>query len=182
MSADLPHLCVLIESSVRALSTGYYTAAQIESALRYLFGPDTRLIDDRTYFVIEDEAGALVAAGGWSRRRTLYGGDQMKAADDPLLDPETDSARLRAFFVHTTWSRRGLARRLFEQCATEATRAGFHSLELAATLPGELLYLALGFAPTDRTEARLPDGESLALVHMRCSLPSVRSTSALNPS
>ncbi len=164
--ADLPRLHTLIEASVRALSTGYYTAAQIESALRYVFGPDTQLIEDGTYFVIENEAGALVAAGGWSRRRTLYGGDQMKAAADPLLDPETAAARIRAFFVHPHWSRRGLARQLFERCAEDAMRAGFRSLELAATLPGEPLYRALGFAPITRTESPLPDGEVLPLVHM----------------
>ncbi|QJW92622.1 GNAT family N-acetyltransferase [Frigoriglobus tundricola] len=163
---DLPRLHALIESSVRALSAGYYTAAQIESALRYVFGPDTRLIDDGTYFVIENEAGVLVAAGGWGRRRTLYGGDQMKAAADPLLDPLTDAARIRAFFVHPDWSRRGLARQLFERCAEDAARAGFCSLELAATLPGEPLYRALGFTPVSRTESPLPDGEMLPLVHM----------------
>ena len=81
---DIPGLRALIEQSVRALSVGYYSAPQVESALRYVFGPDTQLIADRTYFVIEDEAGALVAAGGWSRRRTLYGGDQMKGRRIPF--------------------------------------------------------------------------------------------------
>src|SRR5829696_5257767 len=94
--ADVPRLCELIDRSVRALSAGYYTPAQIESALTHVFGPDTRLIDDGTYFVIETDAGELVAAGGWSRRRTLYGGDQMKSSEDLLLDPATEPARIRA--------------------------------------------------------------------------------------
>src|SRR5262245_10112134 len=110
--ADVPALRHLIEQSVRALSVGYYTPAQIESALRHVFGPDTQLIADQTYYVIVDD-GALAAAGGWSRRRTLYGGDQMKAAEDPLLDPATESARIRAFFVHPAWARGGLGRQLF---------------------------------------------------------------------
>src|SRR5262245_12507363 len=96
---DIPALRELIEQSVRALSVGYYTGPQIESALRYVFGPDTQLIADQTYYVVESETGELVAAGGWSRRRTLYGGDQMKGAEDPLLDPTTEAARIRAFFV-----------------------------------------------------------------------------------
>src|SRR5262245_21762149 len=121
-SADVPRLHELIERSVRELSVGYYTAAQIESSLRHVFGPDTQLIEDQTYFVIEGPAGELVAAGGWSRRQTLYGGDQMKSAADPLLDPATQPARIRAFFVHPDWARRGLARQLFERCATEAAR------------------------------------------------------------
>ena len=82
--------------------------------------------------MIEDGAGELVAAGGWGRRQTLHGGDQMKGADDPLLDPATDAARIRAFFVHPAWARRGLARRLFERCAADAYAAGFRALELTA--------------------------------------------------
>src|SRR5258708_2247737 len=121
--ADVPRLRELIDRSVRALSAGYYTPAQIESALTHVFGPDTRLIDDGTYFVIESAAGELVAAGGWSRRRTLYGGDQMKSSEDPLLDHTTEPARVRAFYVHPSWARRGLARSLFERCAADAALA-----------------------------------------------------------
>lgn len=163
---DTPLLRGLIELSVRGLSTGYYSDRQVESALRYVFGPDTRLIADHTYYVAERGAGELVAAGGWSRRRTRYGGDQMKAADDPLLDPATDAARLRAFFVHPGWARRGLGRRLFDRCAADAVAAGFRALELVATLPGEPLYRALGFTPVERAEAVLPDGEVLPVLHM----------------
>src|SRR5262245_30314693 len=172
-SADVPRLHELIERSVRELSVGYYSAAQIESSLRHVFGPDTQLIEDQTYFVIEGPAGELVASGGWSRQ-TLYGGDQMKSAADPLLDPATQPARIRAFFVHPDWARRGLARQLFEQCAAEAARAGFRVLELGATLPGEPLYRALGFVLVERTEAKLPDGEVLPILHMRYELPAPR--------
>ena len=163
--ADTPTVRQLIELSVRGLSVGYYTLPQIESALKYVFGPDTQLIADRTYFVIEHESEGLVAAAGWSRRRTLYGGDQMKSQADPLLDPATDAARIRAFFVHPAWSRRGLARQLFERCATDATRAGFKEMELMATLPGEPLYRALGFLEIERVEDELPDGVRLPVVH-----------------
>ena len=165
--ADIPALRRLIEASVRGLSAGYYTEAQAEKrACGTCSGRTRRLIADRTYYVITDEGGELVAAGGWGRRRTLHGGDQMKAADDPLLDPATDAARIRAFFVHPAWARRGLARRLFERCAADAFTAGFRSLELMATLPGEPLYRALGFEPRDRSAAALPDGEVLAIVRM----------------
>jgi GNAT superfamily N-acetyltransferase len=163
---DIPGLHGLIEQSVRALSTPFYTGPQIESALQYVFGPDSQLIGDRTYYVIESDEGELVAAGGWSRRRTLYGGDQMKGADDPLLDPTLEAARIRAFFVHPAWARRGLGRQLFERCAEDAAMAGFRKLELMATLPGEPLYRALGFAQLERIVAPLPDGEMLPVVHM----------------
>ena len=164
--ADIPALRDLIEQSARAVSVGYYTCTQVESALRYVFGPDTQLIADRTYYVIEGPAGELVAAGGWSRRRTLYGGDQMKGAEDPLLDPATDAARIRAFFVHPAWVRRGLGRRLFDQCAADAAGGGFRALELMATLPGEPLYCAVGFVEVERLVTPLPDGEALPVVRM----------------
>jgi hypothetical protein len=97
--ADVPALRTLIAESVRGLSVGYYTPAQAESALVHIFGPDTQLIADGTYYVVES-AGTLVAAGGWSRRGTLYGGDQTKSGEDLALDPSVEPARIRAFFVH----------------------------------------------------------------------------------
>jgi GNAT superfamily N-acetyltransferase len=165
-SSDIPELRQLIEVSVRGLSRGYYTTQKIESALRYVFGPDTQLIADGTYYVIEGSTGELIGAGGWSYRRTLYGGDQMKQVADLLLDPDTEAARLRAFFVHPAAARCGLGRRLFHRCATDAARAGFRMLELMATLPGERLYLALGFVPLERSVVELPDREMLEVVRM----------------
>lgn len=166
LRTDLPALERLIDASVRALSAGYYTPAQVESGLRFVFGPDTQLIDDGTYFVVETDGG-LAAAGGWSHRRTLYGGDQSKQGPDPELDPATEPARIRAFFVHPSHARRGLARMIHDRCVGDARAQGFRELELMATLPGEPLYLALGFAPLEREAPRLPDGERLPMVRMR---------------
>ena len=164
-AADLPALHRLIDASVRELSRDVYTAAEIESGLRHVFGPDTRLIADGTYFVFDDR-GTLAAAGGWSRRDTLYGGDQAKRGDDPLLDPAVQPARIRAFFVNPRYARRGLGRSLLAHCTAEAARHGFTSLELMATLPGEPLYLAMGFAAIERVAAPLPDGVALRMVRM----------------
>ncbi|HEV2749829.1 MAG TPA: GNAT family N-acetyltransferase [Gemmatimonadales bacterium] len=166
---DVPALADLIRVSVRELSHGYYSSEQIESAIRHVFGPDTQLIADQTYYVIA--AGrALAAAGGWSRRRHLYGGDQMRGAEDPLLDPATEAARIRAFFVHPSWARRGLGRRLFEHCAAAAAQAGFRTLELMATLPGVPLYKALGFAECERVTPTLADGVPFPVVRMARSI------------
>jgi len=170
--ADVPALRVLVEESVRGLSAGYYSGEQVESALRFLLGSDTRLIDDGTYYVAEAGAGGLVAAGGWGRRRTTHGGDRARAGGgDDLLDPATDPARIRAFFVHPAWARRGLGRLLFGRCAADAAAAGFRALELVATLPGEPLYRALGFAALDRSEVAMPDGLTLPVVRMIRPLP-----------
>jgi GNAT superfamily N-acetyltransferase len=163
---DLPALRQLIGDSVRGLSASYYSAEQVESALVHVFGPDTQLIADRTYYVIEVD-GELAAAGGWSRRHTLFGGDQMKDDEDPLLDPATEPARIRAFFVHPAYARRGLGRRLFEECLAAARSAGFRTLELAATLPGEPLYASLGFTVVERIAVSMPGGVELPLARMR---------------
>ena len=163
--ADIPQVQALIAASVRGLSAGHYTPEQVESALLHMFGVDSQLIDDGSYLVIED-AGRITAAGGWSARRTLFGGDQMKGGEDPLLDPATEPARIRAFFVHPAWARRGLARLLFARCQEEAGQAGFRSLELLSTLPGEPLYTALGFTVMERVTVRLPDGVTIAGARM----------------
>lgn len=162
---DLPALGALIPASVRGLSGAWYTPEQIESAIRHVFGADTQLIADGTYFVAED-GGTIAGCGGWSRRRTLYGGDQMKESADPLLDQARDAARIRAFFVHPAYARRGVGARILGACVDAAREAGFRSLELMATLPGVPLYERFGFEPAERVESTLPDGVTVAFVRM----------------
>jgi GNAT superfamily N-acetyltransferase len=164
-AADLPVLDELIPLSVRALSQTHYSRTQIDSAIQFVFGPDTQLISDGTYFVADVEH-TIVGCGGWSRRRTLYGGDQMKAAEDPLLIPETEAARIRAFFVHPAWARRGIGSALLSACFQAAAEAGFHRLELVATLPGVALYRSFGFEEAETLESVLPDGVQIPFLRM----------------
>jgi GNAT superfamily N-acetyltransferase len=163
--ADVPALRTLIAESVRGLSAGYYTPEQAESALVHVFGADTQLIADGTYYVVESGA-ALVAAGGWSARRTLFGGDQTKSGEDSALDPSVEPARIRAFFVHPAWARRGLGRLLFEHCLNAARATGFRELTLVATLPGVPLYRALGFEAQESFAVPMPNGLELPVVRM----------------
>ena len=163
---DVPLLRSLIARSGRELSAGYYSPEQAEALTTHIFGVDSQLIADGTYFVIETESG-IVACGGWSKRRTLFGGDQAKAGPDPLLDPAAEPARIRAFFVDPAMARRGLGRRLMHECIEEARAAGFHMLELASTLPGEPLYLACGFTRTGQFELDLPGNIRVPLSRMR---------------
>jgi GNAT superfamily N-acetyltransferase len=163
---DVPALQQLIAVSVRGLSKNYYTIAQIESAIKYIFGIDTQLINDGTYYLVEDDS-TIIACGGWSRRNTLYGGDQHKAKDDPMLDPLKDAARIRAFFVHPNYARKGIGTMMMNLCESAAQQNGFRSFELGATLPGVPLYERLGYITLERIDASLPDGEVLGIVKMR---------------
>jgi N-acetylglutamate synthase-like GNAT family acetyltransferase len=169
--SDVSELQALIARSGRELSAGFYTEAQAEAITVHVFGVDTQLIDDGTYFAIE-HAGRIVACGGWSKRRTLFGGDQTKAGPDPELDPETEPARIRAFFVAPDMARRGLGRQLMQQCFEEAYAAGFRTLELVSTLPGEPLYLASGFSVVERFALSLPADVQVPVSRMRRALGS----------
>ena len=165
-SDDIPQLNQLIALSVRGLSADYYTPSQIESAIKYVFGVDTQLVTDGTYYIAEI-GKIIVGCGGWSKRNTLYGGDQHKEIEDPLLDPEYDAARIRAFFVHPDYARRGVGRHIINVCEAEARKSGFASFELGATLPGVPLYMAVGYEAVERVDTVLPDGEVLGILKMR---------------
>ena len=162
---DIPFLQQLIAASVRGLSTAYNTPNQIESAIKYIFGIDTQLIIDGTYYVAQVD-DSIVGCGGWSKRNTLYGGDQHKAVEDPLLDPAQDAARIRAFFVHPDWARKGIGKHIMQVCETAAMENGFSSFQLGATLPGVPLYEVMGYRPVEHIEQPLPDGEVLPIVKM----------------
>ena len=163
---DRPALERLIAESARGLSRGDYSEAQVEAALASIFGVDTDLIRDGTYYVAEagDEP---VGCGGWSKRRTLFGGDRFAARDSGSLDPRTEPAKIRAFFVHPGWARRGVAGRILETCEREAKAEGFRSLELMATLPGVPFYAARGYEGTERVSYEIADGVKIEFVPMR---------------
>lgn len=163
---DRPAIKELIAESARGLSRDDYTGPQVEAAINSVFGVDTDLILDGTYFVAELGV-ALVGCGGWSRRRTLFGGDQYAGRDSGMLDPESEPARIRAFFVHPAHARRGLGRAILAACEAAARAAGFRSLELMATLPGVRLYEACGYERRERVSYELGAGVSIEFVPMR---------------
>ena len=165
--ADRPALAALVDRSVRGLSRDHYSPNQIEGSLAAIFGIDGTLIEDGTYFVVETGDGVPAGCGGWSRRRTLFGGDQFSDRSPELVDPAWEAAKIRAFFVDPVFARRGIGRMLMEASEAAARTAGFRTLELMATLPGVPLYTALGFIATGRVELPLPDGGAIPFVPMR---------------
>jgi N-acetylglutamate synthase-like GNAT family acetyltransferase len=166
---DVDALRELIEASARELGKRDYTPEQIEAALKGAWGVDTQLIRDKTYFVVEADK-KLAGCGGWSRRKTLFGSDARAGREPELLEPHKDAARIRAFFVHPDFARRGIGRKLLERCEAEAKKEGFTRAELAATLPGVRLYEACGYEKVERMEYPLGEGVTIDFVTMRKAL------------
>lgn len=180
VTADIPVLRGLIDASVRELQAQDYTPGQIEGALKTVFGVDSQLVADGTYFVAEAEpddaelaeaktAGAIPAiagCGGWSKRKTLYGSDHWTGREDALLDPLQDAAKIRAFFIHPAWARRGVGSMILEACEVAARAAGFTRYEMGATLTGAKLFGVKGYVAVKHIEIPLVNGESLPVIHM----------------
>ncbi len=167
---DIPALRRLIELSVRVLQRADYSPDQLEAALGTVFGVDTQLIADGSYYVAEAKSGtekfAIAACGGWSKRKTLYGSDHGPYRDSDLLDPARDAAKIRAFFVHPGWVRRGLASLILKTCEDAACACGFRRFEMGATLTGVPMYAARGYTTDETIEVPLAKGLSLTVVRM----------------
>jgi GNAT superfamily N-acetyltransferase len=171
VEADIPVLRELIDTSVRRLQSGDYTPQQIDAALRTVFGVDSQLIADGTYLLaeasIEGRATPVIAGcGGWSKRRTLYGGDSWQHREDDLLDPVHDAAKIRAFFIHPDYARQGVATMILDACEDAASAAGFSRYEMGATLTGVKFFRQRGYVAVEAMDIPLECGITLPIVHM----------------
>jgi len=155
----------LIARSARALTLGAYTPRQVETGLRAAFGVDSQLIKDGTYLVAEID-GRIVGCGGWSRRRTLFGGDAGAQRDNGELNPARDAAKIRAFFIDPDHARRGVGRALLQVCESEARSNGFRRLELMAMRSGVAFYQAHGYAAAAPVQYELEPGLSIEFLPM----------------
>jgi GNAT superfamily N-acetyltransferase len=169
--ADAAAVAELMQASVRDLFPAYYDEKQVASAEVHIAALDLALIEDGTYYVHE-AGGAIVACGGWSRRNKLFNGSAA-GADERLLDPATEPARIRAMFVRGDWTRRGLGRAILTSCVDAARAQGFSRLALMATLPGVPLYKAFGFTEVEAAELTMPDGVVLGGVAMERSVDQI---------
>jgi GNAT superfamily N-acetyltransferase len=171
---EVPILRELILASVRQLQADDYTEKQREAALRTVFGVDSQLIADGTYLVADasDSQGGdgsrppIAGCGGWSKRKTLFGGDQWSGREDSLLDSARDAAKIRAFFVHPAWARQGVGTLILNACESAARAAGFSRFEMGATLTGVKLFGVKGYVPLKRMDVPLDNGEILPIVQM----------------
>jgi N-acetylglutamate synthase-like GNAT family acetyltransferase len=163
---DAAAVDALMKESAAVLFPRSYDERQAASAVRYVARVDAALLADGTYFVLES-GGELVGCGGWSRRDKPYTGSSDADGDARLLDPATEAARVRAMFVRSDWTRRGLGRRILEECEAAARREGFRQLYLVATMPGLPLYRAYGFEPLEAVGVTMPDGVTIECVSMQ---------------
>jgi len=173
LPSDVPVLRGLIDSSVRRLQSQDYSPQQIDGALRTVFGVDSQLIGDGTYLLVETVPASsdgkhpvIVACGGWSKRKTLFGGDRWQDRQDDLLDPTRDAAKIRAFFIHPDWARQGIGTLLLDACESAARAAGFTRFEMGATLTGVKLFQQRGYVALERLEVPLEGEITLPVVHM----------------
>ncbi|HET9280549.1 MAG TPA: GNAT family N-acetyltransferase [Candidatus Angelobacter sp.] len=179
LPADIPALRELIQLSVRTLQAQDYSPEQMEAALRSVFGVDSQLIADGTYLMAEAALSSgssaamesqtdfvLAGCGGWSKRKTLYGGDRWRERQDDLLDPRHDAAKIRAFFIHPDWARRGVGTRILDACEAAAMAAGFTRFEMGATLTGAKLFGERGYVPLQQIDLALENGITLPIIHM----------------
>jgi GNAT superfamily N-acetyltransferase len=166
-SADVAGIRGLIDASVRGLQAEDYSAAQIEGALATVFTVDSRLIADGTYFVALTEGGELAGCGGWSFRKTLYGGDhQMEAIAPERLDPGVEAAKVRAIFVHPKFARMGLGSLILAAAESAAMEHGFTRFEMGSTLTGVALYTLKGYREVSRVSVPVGGGEKIEVVRM----------------
>jgi GNAT superfamily N-acetyltransferase len=174
--SDAEAIEALMKESTAALFPRYYDERQTASALQHIAVVDRVLLADGTYFVAE-HGGAIIACGGWSMRDRLYNGAAASDHDGRLLDPSVEAARVRAMYTRAEWTRRGLGRRIIDECERAAGQQGFRRLELMATLPGVPLYLACGFPAGPHVQVTLADGVALAGMPMAKAI-SIARTSA----
>ncbi len=164
---DIDDISVLISESVRGLSRNYYDPQQIELSVKSVFGVDRELVEDETYFVAEID-NRIAGCGGWSKRKTLYGASHYEESrDSEELDPETEAAKIRAFFIHPDAARKGIGRAILRACEDEARSLGFRSAEMMSTLPGVPLYSACGYSGDERVHIPVGEGVDIECIRMK---------------
>jgi len=156
---------MLIRISAHVLQSSHYSEVQVDGAIGSVFGVDHQLLSDHTCFLAEHK-GQILGCGSWSRRKTLYGSDHWTGREDALLDPLRDAAKIRAFFIHPNWARRGVGSMILQACEEAAKSAGFARFEMGATLTGAKLFGAKGYVAVKPITIPLVNGESLPVIHM----------------
>lgn len=162
---DIPAIEALMAASMAVLLPKFLDAKQVERSSETM-GVDTLLVDDGTYFLVYID-NALAGCGGWSRRKTLYGGNHTTGRDDELADPATEPAKIRAMYTHPDFTRRGIGRFLLNAGEAAAKAEGFKVMEMGSTAPGRPLYEAAGYMFIEDLSQPSEDGTIVPILRMR---------------
>src|SRR3984885_13198269 len=168
VSDDLPALQRLMTAAIRELLPQFLSQEKVEASFAVM-GVDSQLIEDGTYFILEDN-GVMAGCGGWSRRATLFGHNHTAGRDARLLDPAREPARVRAMYTDPGFARRGVGRYILALCEAAARHEGFLRAELGAPAGGEPLYRACGYAEIERMDVPTPGGVTVPITRMGKSL------------
>ena len=147
---DIPKIKILMQSSITSLLGELLNKHQLEAAEESM-GLDTQLITDKTYFLVKNKE-KIVGSGGYSYRKTLFGGNHTPNRSDDLLVPGKDAAKVRAMYTDPSWVRKGVGTYILNLAEYSIKQLGFDKAELMATVSGILLYEKRGYEVVEEIE------------------------------
>lgn len=164
--ADIPALRGVMTRAIEQLQSDFLSPAQV-AASHKVMGLDSQLVEDGTYFMVED-GPRIAGCGGWSFRATLFGGDDSVVTREPArLDPHRDPAKVRAMYTDPDYTRRGVGRLILSLCEAAARDAGFSRVELMGTAAGVPLYESAGYQAAEALQMYPVDGVEVPLLRMQ---------------
>ena len=129
---DFPAVDSLLSRSYPRLLRNDYPPSTLVTALPLISRAQPQLLASGTYYVMEAEDGALVAAGGWT-------------ATGPQGRSEPGAGHVRHVATDPDHLGQGLARRILHHSFAAARAAGLTRLDCLSTLTAVPFYMRLGF-------------------------------------
>ena len=161
---DIPAIKELMDLSISKVLGKLTDKKELEASFESM-GLDTKLIEDNSYFLIF-EADNLIGSGGYSIRKTLFGGNHTPNRSDDLLVPGKEPSKIRAMYTHPDWIRKGVGSMILELSENESKKLGFNKAELMATISGILLYQDRGYEVDKEIEYESRAGNKVRMYRM----------------
>jgi GNAT superfamily N-acetyltransferase len=132
--ADIGAVDALLARSYPRLLKGDYPASVLVTAIPVIARAQPGLVTCGTYYVVERD-GAIVGAGGWTRR--IPGAEGSEAGRANVRHVVTDDRQVR----------QGIGRALMGHVLAAAAEQGMTWMHCIATRTAVPFYAALGFSP-----------------------------------
>lgn len=153
-ASDIPAVDALLARSYPALLSRDYPASVLVTALPLISKARPELVTCGTYYVAEADDGALLAAGGWTRK-TPEGGAGTG-----------DTGHVRHVVTHPNHVRKGLARKILTHCLSMALADGVECMVCQSTRTAVPFYRSMGFAERGAVEITLRPGVGFPAMEM----------------